>query len=72
MNGVAPVPDRDALRIIAATVLGVGAAVAVPLLGLPESTEPIMKAGCIVIAFTLVWGNRIRQALDVIGILRGP
>ncbi|MGW1796880.1 hypothetical protein ACWCQN_12925 [Streptomyces sp. NPDC001984] len=71
-EGLTPARDWEFLRLAAAAVLIAAAAVGTSLLDLPDGASTYVVGGCGVVVLTLLYGRRVRQFLDLLGVLGGP
>ncbi|MEV7684498.1 hypothetical protein [Streptomyces bungoensis] len=71
-EGLTPARDWDFLRLPAAAVLIAAVAVCASLLHLPKDSNTYVIGGSAVVVLTLLYGRRVRQFLDLLGVLGGP
>lgn len=70
LDGVTPVRDREAVRLITATVLTALGVVAIAFLQLPPMGEPFALGAAGIGVLALVYGRGTRPALDVADAIR--
>lgn len=72
LREVQPLPNWEALRYLAALLLGAGGVIGLAVSGLvPESAEPIVYPLVVAAALVIAFGRDIRRVLDFLGAISG-
>ncbi|TDT42568.1 hypothetical protein EV562_101538 [Streptomyces sp. BK208] len=66
-----PARDFEPLRLASAAVLVAACAVGAALLPLPEGADAYVIGGCGIVVLVVLYGRRVHQFLDVLGVIRG-
>lgn len=66
-----PARDLEPLRLSAAAVLVTACAVGVAFLPLPDGADVYVIGGCGIVILAVLYGRRVHQFLDLLGVIRG-
>ncbi|MFD5728435.1 hypothetical protein ACFWMT_20400 [Streptomyces sp. NPDC058368] len=71
LGNVQPVPDREWMRIAIWASLSAGVVILISRASLPDGAEPTVMVFAVLTIMAIVWNRRVRQALDLLGIVTG-